>query len=217
MIERLNPFQFSTFGHYSQGVKIDLGPKTMILTAGQLALNDDGTPVAPGDFTAQSRFIFKRIQQILETAGASLDDVVKAIGEDNIWDQIKMVGKFGDHYYGLVHAAGTSLLVYRKDLAQKKGLKGPKTWDDLLNLAKELTMDTNGDGKTDIYGMTIPGINLFINILMGELTKANGGILFDENNRPHFTDKSMIETLNFLKELTKYMPEKPKTVLWVPH
>ncbi|KKK77321.1 hypothetical protein LCGC14_2854780, partial [marine sediment metagenome] len=37
-----------------------------------------------------------------------LDDVVKAIGEDNIWDQIKTVGKFGDHYYGLVHAAGTS-------------------------------------------------------------------------------------------------------------
>ncbi|HEA70129.1 MAG TPA: sugar ABC transporter substrate-binding protein [Desulfobacterales bacterium] len=135
-----------------------------------------------------------------------LDDVVKAIGEDNIWDQIKTAGKFGDHYYCLVHAAGTSLLVYRKDLAQKKGLKGPKTWDDLLNLAKELTMDTDGDGKTDIYGMTIPGINLFINILIGELTKANGGILFDEENRPHFTDKTMIQTLNFLKELTKYMP-----------
>ncbi|KKL56613.1 hypothetical protein LCGC14_2243670, partial [marine sediment metagenome] len=67
-------------------------------------------------------------------------------------------------------------------------------------------MDTDGDGKTDIYGMTIPGINLFINILIGELTKANGGILFDEKNRPHFTDKTMIQTLNFLKELTKYMP-----------
>ena len=135
-----------------------------------------------------------------------LDDVVKAIGEDNIWDQIKMVGKFGDHYYGLVHAAGTSLLVYRKDLAQKKGLKNPKTWDDFLKIAKSLTMDTDEDGKIDIYGVTIPGGNLFINILMGELTKANGGILFDDQNRPHFTDKSMIETLNFLKELTKYLP-----------
>ena len=53
MIERINPFQFSTFGYYSQGVKIDLGTKTMILVAGQLALKEDGTPVAPGDFTAQ--------------------------------------------------------------------------------------------------------------------------------------------------------------------
>lgn len=135
-----------------------------------------------------------------------LDEVVESIGEDNIWDQIKKVGKFGDHYYGLVHAAGTSLLIYRKDLARKKGLKPPKTWDDLLHIAEELTMDTNGDGKIDIYGLTIPGDNLFINILMGELTKANGGILFDIQNQPHFTDKTMIETLQFLKELTKYMP-----------
>ncbi|MFQ6078180.1 MAG: ABC transporter substrate-binding protein [Thermodesulfobacteriota bacterium] len=135
-----------------------------------------------------------------------LDDVVKSIGEDNIWDQIKKVGKFGDHYFGLVHAAGTSLLVYRKDLAKKKGLKNPKTWEDLLHNAKELTMDTNGDGKTDIYGLTIPGDNLFINILLGELTKANGGILFDDQNRPQFTAKSMIEILGFLKELTKYLP-----------
>ena len=78
MIERINPFQFNAFGHYSQGVKVDLGTKTMVLVAGQIALNDDGSPVAPGDFTAQTRFIFKRIQQVLEAAGAGLDDVVKA-------------------------------------------------------------------------------------------------------------------------------------------
>jgi ABC-type glycerol-3-phosphate transport system substrate-binding protein len=135
-----------------------------------------------------------------------LDEVVKSIGEDNIWDQIKKVGKFGDHYFGLVHAAGTSLLIYRKDLAKKKGLKNPKTWEDLLHNAKELTMDTNKDGKTDIYGLTIPGDNLFINILLGELTKANGGILFDDQNQPQFEAKSMIEILEFLKKLTKYMP-----------
>ena len=79
MIERINPFQFNAFGYYSQGVKIDLGIKTMILVAGQLALNEDGTPVAPGDFTAQTHFIFKRIQRVLADAGASLDDVVKAL------------------------------------------------------------------------------------------------------------------------------------------
>lgn len=79
MIERLNPFQYSAFGHYSQGVKIDLGSKVMILVAGQLALNDDGSPVAPGDFTAQTHYIFGRIEQVLEAAGAGLDDVVKAL------------------------------------------------------------------------------------------------------------------------------------------
>lgn len=79
MIERINPFSYGSFGYYSQGVKIDLGTKTMILVAGQLALDDTGKPVAPGDYTAQTEFIFGRIQQVLEASGATLDDVVKAL------------------------------------------------------------------------------------------------------------------------------------------
>jgi 2-iminobutanoate/2-iminopropanoate deaminase len=79
VIERINFFKINTFGHYSQAVKIDLGTKTMIIVAGQIALHEDGTPVAPGDFTAQTHFVFKRIHHVLEAAGASLDDVVKAL------------------------------------------------------------------------------------------------------------------------------------------
>jgi ABC-type glycerol-3-phosphate transport system substrate-binding protein len=135
-----------------------------------------------------------------------LDEVVTALGEANIWDQVKRVCRAGGKQYGLVHAAGTSLLIYRKDLANKLGLKPPKTWADLLANAKALTLDTNNDGKPDIYGITIPGDNLFINILLGELMKANGGILFDKQNRPQVTSKQMLETLEFIKELTRYAP-----------
>ena len=58
-----------------------------------------------------------------------LDEVVKAIGESNIWEQVKRVCNVGGKQYGLVHAAGTSLLIYRKDMADKAGLKPPKTWE----------------------------------------------------------------------------------------
>ena len=135
-----------------------------------------------------------------------LDEVVKAVGETNIWDQVKRVCNVDGKQYGLVHAAGTSLLIYRKDLADKHGVKPPKTWADLVAAAKALTLDTNGDGRTDIYGVTLPGDNLFINILLGELIKANGGKLFDENNRPLLTDKKMIETLEFWRDLARYAP-----------
>ena len=113
-----------------------------------------------------------------------LDDVVKSIGDANIWEQVRRVCNVGGKQYGLVHAAGTSLLIYRRDLAEKHGLKPPKTWADLVQAAKALTLDSNGDGRTDIYGISLPGDNLFINILLGELIKANGGQLFDNNNRP---------------------------------
>lgn len=135
-----------------------------------------------------------------------LNDVVQSVGEDNLWDQIKQLCRADGDYYGLVHAAGTSLMIYRADLANALGLSEPKTWDDLLANAKALTQDTDGDGKTDIYGITVPGDNLFVNIIMGELIAANGGKLFDANNKPLFTDPKMIEVLEFWKELTQYMP-----------
>jgi multiple sugar transport system substrate-binding protein len=128
-----------------------------------------------------------------------LDDVVKALGEDNIFDQIKRVCRVAGKQYGLVHAAGTSLLIYRKDLVQKLGLKPPKTWADLLANAKALT-------QPGMYGITIPGDNLFINILLGELIASNGGTLFDKSNRPQVASKQMVETLEFLKQLTRYAP-----------
>ena len=61
-----------------------------------------------------------------------LDEVVSAIGEANIFEQVKRVCRVGSSQYGLVHAAGTSLLFYRKELAQKAGLNPPKTWADLV-------------------------------------------------------------------------------------
>jgi len=107
MTERLNPFGFNAFGYYSQGVKIDLGTKTLIITAGQIALDDDGKPVAPGDFTTQTRFIFGRIQQVLEAAGAGIDDVVKAQFFITDVSKYKEVSTVRNEYFGNARPAST--------------------------------------------------------------------------------------------------------------
>jgi 2-iminobutanoate/2-iminopropanoate deaminase len=78
MIERINPPGIKTFGAYSQAIKIDLGSKTMILLAGQIAMDAEGKPVAPDDIAEQTRHIFESIKTLLEEAGATIDDVVKA-------------------------------------------------------------------------------------------------------------------------------------------
>lgn len=44
------------------------------------------------------------------------------------------------------------ILYYRKDLFDKYGLDVPKTWDDLYQVGKKLTRDTDGDGKIDLWG-----------------------------------------------------------------
>jgi len=51
----------------------------------------------------------------------------------------------------------TTAMVYRKDLFEEKGLEVPKTWDEFLEVAKALTEDLDGDGKTDRYGAAFAG------------------------------------------------------------
>jgi multiple sugar transport system substrate-binding protein len=130
-----------------------------------------------------------------------LEDLAEAVGKDNIWEAIRGPCRFDGKYYGIPHSAATSLLIYRKDVFKAKGLKPPETWDDLIKVAQAM-MERDKDGRVTRYGMSLPGVGLFINIMMGELVKANGGRLFDpRTGRPTFTEKQVIEALDFYKRL----------------
>lgn len=78
MKTKINPINFTkTVGAYSQGMKVDIGDKSMIFVSGQLAMDAEGNPIAPNDISAQTRYIFENIKRILGEAGAELEDVVK--------------------------------------------------------------------------------------------------------------------------------------------
>lgn len=50
-------------------------------------------------------------------------------------------------------------------------------------------MERDATGRVTRYGLSLPGVPLFVNILVAELTKANGGRLFDgRTGRPTFTE-----------------------------
>jgi multiple sugar transport system substrate-binding protein len=133
-----------------------------------------------------------------------LDEVVEAIGETNIFPQVRRVCHAEGRQFGLVHAVATSMMLYRRDMADALGVAQPQGWTDMIAAARKLTRDTDGDGRTDVYGVTLPGDNLFINAFLGELIKANGGILFDADHRPQLTDPKMIEVLEYLRKLLRY-------------
>lgn len=53
---------------------------------------------------------------------------------------------------------GASVVYYRKDLLAETGIDPAslKTWDGLLDAAKKLTKDNDGDGVTDVWGFGLP-------------------------------------------------------------
>ena len=55
---------------------------------------------------------------------------------------------------GIPFVALNSVMFYNKDMFAEAGIEEvPTTWDELLEVSKKLTQDTDGDGETDQWGM----------------------------------------------------------------
>ncbi len=64
-----------------------------------------------------------------------------------------------DTLYALPMEATSLALLYNRDLFRKAGLdpdRPPADWNELRDYARTLTLDRNGDGKTDQYGLYVP-------------------------------------------------------------
>lgn len=60
--------------------------------------------------------------------------------------------------YGIPFSRQAQGMFIRKDWLAKVGMKAPKTWAELLDVAKAFTdKDPDGNGKNDTYGLLVPG------------------------------------------------------------
>lgn len=104
-------------GAYSPALKVDLGSATMLFVTGQLALDPEGRAVAPFDATAQTEYIFGLLRKILEAAGMTLADVVRAQTYLTDMTDYEKFTAVRDHHLGSIRPASTLLEV--KGLAHR--------------------------------------------------------------------------------------------------
>lgn len=97
----------------------------------------------------------------------------------------------------------SNLVIYlNKDIFKKYDIPCPSrywTFDDFLILAKKLTKDTDGDGKTDLWGISFeddPPL-YYLPYLMSE----GGGILSDDGNTLIINSPESQKGLNFYADL----------------
>ena len=79
MIENIIPKNYVMKGVYTPAKKIDLGDKYLIFVSGVQAPAGEVNEVCTEDIAEQTELVFQEINMILNEAGASLDDVVKAV------------------------------------------------------------------------------------------------------------------------------------------
>ena len=80
--------------------------------------------------------------------------------------------------YGLPVKGSTIICYYNMDLFDRYGVAYPSddwTWDDLLARARKLTEDEDGDGMTDIYGLTPYDIANYVWSAGGDFLRQEDG------------------------------------------
>ena len=111
----------------------------------------------------------------------------------------------GGKVYASPQWGNSRVLIYRKDYFKAAGLdpnKPPKTWDELVEVAKKLTIDKNNDGIIDQWGFYYAGgrpefgLETFLQYLY-----ASGGRMYDESGKCIVNSKEGVAALQFLADL----------------
>lgn len=93
-VEDIVPGDYKTRGSYTPAKKLDLGNFYLIFVSGIQPPQDDNHRAVTDDIEEQTNLVFKDVAKILKLAGASLDDVVKAviyITDMNDFDKISAI------------------------------------------------------------------------------------------------------------------------------
>ena len=94
---------------YSPAVAV--GSAKLLFISGQVAFDDEGKVVGPGDMAAQARDIFEKIRVLLDRAGLDFSDVVKTNYYVTDVAQFSKVVSLRKDYFSGVYPASTMVEV----------------------------------------------------------------------------------------------------------
>ncbi|MFH1928840.1 MAG: extracellular solute-binding protein [Chloroflexota bacterium] len=111
-------------------------------------------------------------------------------------DYLSVEGKL----YGMPESIMNKALAYNKDMFDAAGLAYPDdtwTWDDLLEAAKKLTLDTDGDGEIDQWGISNRPFDYF-----PWIWSAGVELLNEDYTEVLTDDPKVVEVFQWLADLT---------------
>lgn len=139
--------------------------------------------------------------------GLNLDKYYKRVLDVFTWD-----GK----YYGIAKDFSVLMAYYNVDLFEKYGIEPPSdnwTWNDFLKIAKKLTVDEDGDGRTDTYGTVVETwVGWWYPWLL-----QNGGQIYENGEwvigSPKYLMRN-VEALNFIRDLVVRYKVAPSIIAY---
>lgn len=145
-----------------------------------------------------------------------VDDLVKEINDKHTYipGQADLL-RYKGNYWGAPVFTMMYALTYRPSFLEKYvGTKTPpRTWDEFLDYAKKSTVDTNGDGKIELYGIAQGAAkNLFTAQQFYTLMVNARSYVYDKEGKVAFNSPETVRALTFYKQLSQYAP--PGVTAW---
>lgn len=103
--------------------------------------------------------------------------------------------------YAIPRDVSNLVIYYNKDIFDQYGVPYPQedwTYEDFLKTAKQLTQDVNGDGRTDIFGISFQEALLF---WLPYLMSDGGGVLSPDTKDIIIGKPASIEAIQFYSDL----------------
>jgi multiple sugar transport system substrate-binding protein len=103
--------------------------------------------------------------------------------------------------YGVPTGFVPLAVYYNKALFEAAGItEPPATWDEWVETAEELTVDANGDGTPEQYGVVLPDHATVANGLWPSLFYGNGGDIVEGGDTAVIDSPENLETLEFWQD-----------------
>lgn len=119
--------------------------------------------------------------------------------EEKFFTSTYACGSYRGSQYALPYETVPTLMFVNKTLLTQEGIQMPDedwTWQDLYNICKKVTKDSNGDGIIDQFGI--------YNYSWQDAAYSNGCTLFSENGgESYFADDKFVESVKFIRQLTE--------------
>ncbi|MFG6446455.1 ABC transporter substrate-binding protein [Microbacterium sp. P07] len=99
--------------------------------------------------------------------------------------------------YGVPLSFTPLTMFYNKTMFEAAGVSVPTTWDEWVDAAKTLTVDTNGDGEPEQYGLALQDNVTVGNGVWPSLFKSGGGDVVTGDGEVVIDSAENVETLAF--------------------
>lgn len=139
-----------------------------------------------------------------------ITDVVNNLGGDSAFTPSMSYFKSEGEWYGVPHGDASQVLLYRKDILKEAGYsEPPKTWDELIEIAKATTKD-------DRYGLGIfIGDDYQSCQIITGFMKAAGGKMLDKDKNLILNSPENLKAFEYMNALVnEYKVVPPSAVNW---